>query len=367
MALTVETGTTLLYTAVTGCKSKRILMTFVALIYLALLIALANLELQRSAPIRLVTLLSLALPAAAVILVINSAFDLANVTLGTERRQLALILLPIGFAASVLIFALTVSDRPLRGIARLIRIVSAFEVTFFDQQNRLHRLATALVILALLALTWRTTSGNLALGTSGLSDTHTAFSQLVVNALINTSAALLGIGFLIRRDWRETLIRLGLRQPQRRDCLAGATMALALFFLVAMATSVWQSLVSPTTFEAQTPCLAKNFCGLQQLIGTGIAAIIECWFQRGDSFSRCATAGVWFIDNLAAFCRHSFAICLYAGDSNSVYRVASFGMAAHQVRYNGIYHRAQLIQFYSVSYLRQSFLKLKAADDREYP
>ena len=280
MALTVETGTTLLYTAVTGCKSKRILMTFVALIYLALLIALANLELQRSAPIRLVTLLSLALPAAAVILVINSAFDLAEVTSGTEPQQLALFFLPIGFAASALIIALTVSDRPLRGIARLIRMVSAFEVTFFDQQNRLHRLAAALLILALLALTWQTTSGNLALVASGLSDNNDALSQLVVNTLINTSAALLGIGFLIRRDWRETLIRLGLRQPQRRECLAGATMALGLFFLVTMATSVWQSLVSPSTFEAQTRASQQIFAAYNSSLALGLLLSLSAGFSE---------------------------------------------------------------------------------------
>lgn len=76
-------------------------------------------------------------------------------------------------------------------------------------------------------------------------------SSVVFEGALWVMAALLGVGFAIRRTWPETLQRLGLSLPNREETVMGVLTGAGLFVAQIIFQVVWLTL-SPQTMEQQT-------------------------------------------------------------------------------------------------------------------
>lgn len=76
--------------------------------------------------------------------------------------------------------------------------------------------------------------------------------DLVLNGLPLLIIPVLGVGWGVRRNLRQTLDRLGLGSLSTRGLGVGIGMAVALLILVSIVGSTWQLLTPPDTFEEQT-------------------------------------------------------------------------------------------------------------------
>jgi hypothetical protein len=160
----------------------------------------------------------------------------------------ALIGMLLVIAGSGLGFAMLLSPRPREALRRLTR-----DQGIYDPESPAHLTAVVLCIALITATVW---SFLLAGGQSGLvADLETSEINPegpLFQGAIFIIAALLGVGFALRRDLPATLARLGLRAPIRDDWRAGVLSGLALYgFAVAFAT-IWQLLVAPEVFQEQT-------------------------------------------------------------------------------------------------------------------
>lgn len=179
----------------------------------------------------------------------GSAAELARQTEGMKRQA------AIGFvlAAAVFMLSLSGSKLPWTWIEGMIVRLSLNEQPRFHRYRPVHQLAVMLMVFQTVAVLWRLV---MAGGLEGLDFAYAnpadALINLAMGAAIYGTAALLGVGWLVRRNFRAVLKRLGLRFPKRRDWVAGIAMALALHLIVWGATAAWASLVTPSALEQQT-------------------------------------------------------------------------------------------------------------------
>ena len=131
----------------------------------------------------------------------------------------------------------------------------------YDAANPIHMLALIFCLyMAGIQL------GNLALvgGVEGLADDiGITWELLVANFLPQVILPLLGIGLFLRRSFPESLERLGLtfraKSPFLKDyipnwaesVIAGVAVGIGMIMMVFFMAFIWQSLVSPETYEAQ--------------------------------------------------------------------------------------------------------------------
>lgn len=113
---------------------------------------------------------------------------------------------------------------------------------------------------------------------SNLELTVTLFMYLVVSVI--------GVGFGLRRNWRETLDRLGLKMPTERDVKWGVGVAVLLYVIVYVMGTIWMLMVSPEVFESQTAASEQLFAQYSGSLLTGLllalsAGIGEEIFFRG--------------------------------------------------------------------------------------
>ena len=202
---------------------------------ISLMIFLANLEAARGQRPPLAGALNYGLAGAFLI------WSLSALPADADRAGLSLI--AVAAAAAIL------SARHLaRRLRPLIVRLSLKEAIAFDPRHPVHRLALTLMIFHIASVLWRARIGL----DFAYADVGAALLDLGGGALIYLSAALLGVGWGLRRDARALWQRLGLRVPQRRDWLAGIAAALLLYLLAGAATALWASGVSPADFAEQT-------------------------------------------------------------------------------------------------------------------
>ena len=214
-------------------------MAGAALLYAVLLTAVANIETARKSETRLLRALTIPLPLALLIYPLS-------VPSGDEPLRATLVI--AGVVSTLLMFTLIGVERPWLWVARIIKSTGRFEAIAFDAKHRVHRLAALLLIFGLVALSWQALNAE----PQAFADAASAAPQLLFGALLYLALAILGVGWLTRRDWSAVMRRLGLRRPRLSDWLAGAAAAIALHLFVALAITVWQGAVEPTTFETQT-------------------------------------------------------------------------------------------------------------------
>lgn len=127
----------------------------------------------------------------------------------------------------------------------------------FNRKNTVHQLAVILMIFQSAAVLWTLVMAEGA--DFSYANPADALANLAAGAAIYTTAAFLGVGWLVRRNAPQVLRRLGLRLPNRRDWLAGIAGAAALYIIAWAAAAVWTSLAAPDALEQQTAAARRLF------------------------------------------------------------------------------------------------------------
>lgn len=242
-------------------EERQQIVAGVALLYVLLLTAVANIESARNGKTRLLRALAIPLPVALLIYTLSAPS-------GGDPLRAALVI--TGIASMLLMLALIGAERPWLWVARIIKSAGRYERIAFDAQSRVHRLAALLLIFALVALSRQA----LRAEPQAFTDAAGAAPQLLVGALLYLALAILGVGWLTRRDWTAVLRRLGLRWPRPADWMAGVSAGIALYLLVALALALWQAVAEPSVFEAQASGARAIFEALSSsLLAGGLLAM----------------------------------------------------------------------------------------------
>ena len=224
-------------------------MAGAALLYLLLLTVIANLERTRNGASRFTPALSSLLPVAVIVMALSGLPGGGSLTAaGNAWPRLAN--LGFGLALALVMFALIWAKGPWQGVERILRLCARYERITFDARNSIHRLAALVLIFAWAALGWGAVSGNVD-ATPPFADAAGAAPQLLIGSLLYLALAVLGVGWLTRRDWATANQRLGLRRPRRSDCSAGIATAITLHVFVALTLAFWQTVAEPAVFESQ--------------------------------------------------------------------------------------------------------------------
>lgn len=137
-----------------------------------------------------------------------------------------------------LAYGVIVSAGLRRRIQRLIGSAGSY-----DAQSGVHTTAVVMAILVLLILIVPFILGGGIQGyAEAIQEAPPNLSEPAVLALLQVTAAFLGVGLLIRRSPAQSLARLGLRLPTRQDVLVGAGVGFGLMLLANVFVAVWQAL-----------------------------------------------------------------------------------------------------------------------------
>ena len=216
----------------------------VSLVYVSVMIHLANVQQIRGGHRPLLTALNLGLAG------IMALWTAEAVII--EETALAFVLA----AGAATVPGLLNAGKAWGWIGWMISRLSLHEQPRFDRCHPVHRLAVMLMIFQAAAV-MRT----LVMGSRDFSYDNAAhaLANLMLNAAVYATLALMGVGWLMRRDSAGVCRRLGLRLPQRQDWLAGMTVGTALYIAVWAASSAWASLVAPDTLQEQTAAARQLF------------------------------------------------------------------------------------------------------------
>lgn len=145
------------------------------------------------------------------------------------------------------------------------------------------------ILLTLLVLTFSgfqfMLTGGLAGVAESLESTEISPSASLFETALWLVAAVLGVGYAIRRTMPQTLERLGLRLPTAADGWIGVGVGFGLFVASVLFSIVWQLLADPATFAEQIRA-AEGFSSQLRslpliLLVAGGAAFGEEIFMRG--------------------------------------------------------------------------------------
>lgn len=255
--------------------------TLLGLLYVTVLILLANAANGSGISHRYLRVLQAAMPAVIAVQLLGrvstyGANDLLQWSyLGFALASIAIMLLLIRF------------ESPWRHVESLISISSLIASPTFDSRRPIHRLALLLMIFALAVLYWTLSAeGGLQKLLDIYATTEGALLNLTMNAAVYVLLALLGVGWLVRRDWTNTFERLGLRFPTRMDLLLGIALGCILYLGVSLLMLIWQSMVPASSFEGQTAAARQIFDSFSSSLFLGallalLAAIGEETLFRG--------------------------------------------------------------------------------------
>lgn len=158
-------------------------------------------------------------------------------------------------------------------------------ISSFNANSSVHIAAFVFMIALFL---WNTIPFVMQGGIEGfarsMQDNGVSAGEPVLNAMLQITAAFLGIGLYIRRTLPQGLERLGLRIPTLQDIGVGAGMGFVLLLLASSFVAIWQA-VAPDTIEQQSSAsnqIAQSFASLPLafLLATS-AALGEEIFMRG--------------------------------------------------------------------------------------
>lgn len=175
----------------------------------------------------------------------------------------------VGSAISALLASLIVLSRPVRLFLQRFIIRSKPESRYFEADSSIHTTALVFMILAIF-----NTVGGFALsgGVEGmaaeLQETSIGVPDLLMNMGLYLSMALLGIGFLQRRNLRESWERLGL-SFSLWHLVMGAFVGLGLFCIQVVMGIIWQATVSPEALSEQTAAAEQIFAAFSDSLWLG--------------------------------------------------------------------------------------------------
>lgn len=256
-------------------------LTLFGFLYITVLIMLTNAATGLGIPHRALRILQTAMPALILIQL------LGRVSASTVNDLFGLSYILFAVASIAMLLLLIRFEAPWRQAERLISASSLIASPTFDSRRPMHRLALLLLISALATLYWRSSAEG---GLQNLLDDYLAADAALLNlttdAIINVLLALLGIGWVARRDWANTLKRLGLQFPTRRDLLVGVALGCILYFGASLLMLVWQGMSPASDFEEQTAAARQIFDSFSSSLFMGalvalLAAIGEETLFRG--------------------------------------------------------------------------------------
>lgn len=232
----------------------------VSLIYIVVLLYLANVQdlTRQSSP--WITLMMMGLPLQMLYLGITAAMFIENTVAALAFGLMAAVFTGLGFgvihsaAIRQMIARLTTPHmfQPVQTTDAQTNEEDKQKITSSEDASKVHTVA---VLLALFLLMYNFASFAMAGGISGVAeaiDTETPPLLLALtNGVLNVFVALLGVGLFIRRNEAQVLARLGLRWPTRSDLLMGILAAIALVFLVMGATNLLSAITPPEVMEQQ--------------------------------------------------------------------------------------------------------------------
>ncbi len=147
---------------------------------------------------------------------------------------------------------------------------------------------TAAFVLMLAMIVWTLVTFVLQGGISGmaeeLAESNIGAGDLLFQGFLQVVVAVLGVGLAIRRDWSQTMARLGLRLPTRDDLVWGIGLGFALFIISPILTFIWAALTSPELLSEQTAAvetLNQAFATLPMAFIVALTAAVgeEIWIR----------------------------------------------------------------------------------------
>ncbi len=158
----------------------------------------------------------------------------------------------INFVLTLLFVIVSISVMRSRAVrVRLRRMLESDAL--YNPDSRVH---TAAIVLSFVALSMTLSTFVISGGLSGLAEnvaeTEIAVDGLVVQMILEVAAAFVGIRFLLQRGFLQSVRRLGLRLPTPDDMTWGVGGGIGLFIFLIVVGGIWQALVSPEVFDAQT-------------------------------------------------------------------------------------------------------------------
>ena len=144
-------------------------------------------------------------------------------------------------------------DQVWRLLGALCRRLDIQSRARFEPDNLVHQVAALLMLsCCVLLLTQLALGGDESRINYDSADLRADMVRLAFSALSYLGLALLGVGWHTRRPLTESIKRLGLAVPTRRDWLASLALAIALFVLAQAGVAIWAKSVSTVEFEMQS-------------------------------------------------------------------------------------------------------------------
>jgi membrane protease YdiL (CAAX protease family) len=109
--------------------------------------------------------------------------------------------------------------------------------------------------------------------------------ETIVTAVLEVSAAAMGVGYAIRRTERQTLDRLGLQIPTYRQVMTGIFSGIGFYLVATIFAVVWTAITSPEQLQQQSQAAEQVTLALSNLpmalLVSVCAAIGEEILMRG--------------------------------------------------------------------------------------
>lgn len=257
------------------------LLTLAGLLFIAVLILLANAATESGISHGFLRILPAAMPAVVALQLLGRVSNSGTTNfiqclyLGFAAASIAIMLLLIRF------------DAPWPYVKRLISGSGLVAAPTFDSRRPIHRLAFLLLIFGFSLLFWTASAEGLQQDLlNAYSSAESALDDTSMMAAAYVLLALWGVGWLVRRDWASACKRLGLRFPTTVDVLIGCALGCALYLGVSLMTMVWQSMAPASDFQWQTAAARQLFASMSSSLLLGalvalLAAIGEETLFRG--------------------------------------------------------------------------------------
>ena len=207
----------------------------------------------------------------------QAQFPLEDIQIDTSA---ALVVFGLAIVLSFLSFRLINSVRTRERLQGLIGARGSY-----NPDSPVH---TAAVILMLAIVVWTMASFLIQGGISGLAEdlAQQGFDpgDLLFEGTLRVMIVFLGVGLAIRRDWSQTMERLGLRIPTAQDLTRGIGVGLLLILFMIVFGLIWQQTTAPDLLEEQTAAnqqLNQLFSSLPMAFLLAITAAVgeEIWIR----------------------------------------------------------------------------------------
>lgn len=243
----------------------------IALLYIGMMVYLANLEQMRGESHPLLKIMQYSLVFLIGVWVLNALVfvfltpeQVADPQLADQLARVdalsALGFVVFGSLAMLAIVSLIRSPILHQWIEQYLYRKSKDDLRTYDSTLSVHKLAVMLVIVQVVVVMW---TFILSGGIEGLDFSYEssllALGDVAGGAVLYSVLALLGVGWMVRRTLPEILQRLGIRFPTRRDWIMGIGMALLLYLVLILVSTIWTALVSPEVLEQQTAASQQLF------------------------------------------------------------------------------------------------------------